>query len=319
MDATDVAILRKLTWKPFDPRDAARRIHGVWDVARELEVHGNTVKRRLARMHEQGILHGIHLLPEIGLMGLDAGLYEFRFANAREKLIGMDHLNSRWATQERPGTLDTYTFVGNLGWAGVVTHAGDDLDSFAEDLGKEAGAVECRMVEHRGWDVDHDAVTDLDRRIMRVLHMDALRPLVDVAEEVGVTPRTVRTRLRRLAAVRAFMILPYFSPARIEGLIPFMLVARTSGPEPANALFNELPEAIYRSTATARRPHLVMAAVDSQEMDEMVVRAETVAGVADVEARLLQGSTSCPPECTPMSPIHLLDEGWAPVPNARSS
>ena len=60
------------------------------------------------------------------------------------------------------------------------------------------------------------AVDSLDRSILAVLRDSGRAPFVDIASKVGVTERTVRTRMKRLeedGVIRGYTCLLYTSPS----------------------------------------------------------------------------------------------------------
>lgn len=307
MDAVDLEILARLTWKPYDPQDAARGILGPWDVARALGLHGNTVKRRLARMREAGVVHGIHLMPEPGLLGMRSGLYAFRWSDAEAKARGLAALLDRPATLERPGAIDSWSFVGEEAWVGLFAREAG-LEALATEAQHAAGALDVRLVEHRTWPVDRSQVSDLDVRLLAAFHADALRAISEVASEVGVTPRTVRTRLARLAGLGAFVIVPYWDVGRMDGLVPFVLQAElddSSDPAPRRRFLSAFPEAYDRSSFDAARPYVLLASPNTAGLERAVRRAQGVPGVALARALLVEATTPCPLP-TDVTPLELV-------------
>lgn len=88
------------------------------------------------------------------------------------------------------------------------------------------------------YDVPYPPVTKplspLDWSIIKNLWGDARRPLSDVAEEIGVSARTVKRRFDRMARDGGFYIIPIVDPANVPGLIlPQFVFEFKEGAEPA--------------------------------------------------------------------------------------
>lgn len=290
MDATDVEILRRLIWKPFDPVHRRRGPLRPSEIARDLDIHGSTVKRRMADLEDEGVLNGVHLMPEPGLIGLDAGLYVMEFPDAETKLEGVDHLIGR------PMVAESLAFVGTEAWVGVMAPQDREIDAVARELGDAAGATSVELHHRRGWDVDLDGIADLDLQILSALRGDGLRPLNDVADEVGVTPRTVRHRFGRLVDARAFAIAANVSPARIRGLIPVVLDVRFEGPADdrnRRSVAKAFPDAVWRGLFTSQRAYPLLAVQDSAEVEDRLLTARRLPGVTEARSLLVQGSSGC--------------------------
>lgn len=295
MDEVDLQILRKLVWRPDDSADAARGILGPWDIARELAVHGSTVKRRLEAMHEAGLVKGLRVLPHFDLLGIRGALFLFSFPNVEAKKKGFQWM----LTKRRPGPpfflarIDS--FVGNEASCAITAFAGANLELLAQEIADEMGAVSWTLLEHETWPFQVEKVTELDKRLLQALHGDALRPISEIATELGVTPKTVRSRLRHLAKAHAFQIVPDMSPARVRGLIPHAILIR---PRPGGhqqavaAFFNAFPHAYIRSHPTAITPYAYLGGFTTKDLEENLSRAANLPQVE--EARLLLLEESCP-------------------------
>jgi DNA-binding Lrp family transcriptional regulator len=88
MDEVDLRILRSLVWRPDDAADASRGIVGAWDIAKDLAMHGTSVKRRIEQMQKDGVLAGIRVLPNFQILGIQGALYLFSFPNVTAKRQG---------------------------------------------------------------------------------------------------------------------------------------------------------------------------------------------------------------------------------------
>jgi DNA-binding Lrp family transcriptional regulator len=301
MDEVDLRIIRKLVWRPDDPEDASRGILGPWDIAKELAVHGSTVKRRLEGLHRAGIVKGLRVLPHFDILGIQGCLYLFGFADATAKRRGYEWM----LTQRMPrgpfflARIDS--FVGTQAMCAVTTAKGQDMEQVVALVAKEMGATSWEKLESEDWRPPARAFTALDRGILRLLHEDALRPLAEVAQILNVTPKTVRKRLHDLAKAHAFQIVPDMAPSNIRGLVPHVILIKPKAPTAAARLFNAFPDAFIRSHLSAARPYVYLGAATTQELESNLQRA---AGLPDVEeARLLLCERSAPCSDGPLVPL----------------
>lgn len=287
MDPVDVQILRKLTWNPNDPHDQERGILGPWDIARELQIHGTTVKRRLEDLESSGILQGMHMWPELSHYGIRNTLYAFHFSSTKDK----DRMVAAMEADEAMS--DVYGFVGKEAWVGINAAANEDPGSIAQELAKRFHAIGYDPLEDRSW--GHEPATELELRIVDAFRADAFRTLSEVADEVGVTPLTVRKRLDSLREKRAFILYPFLYPARMQGMVPFMLTARSNGSKATMEFLRSFPDAIWRCLVDSPNPYVLLATPTTADMAEWIRIAESIPGIREVRTLMLERSRPCQP------------------------
>lgn len=288
MDELDLRILGSLAWKPGDPVHMARGILRPWDIARSLGVHGNTVKARLEEMRAAGVLRGVYLVP-VGALprGMRVGVYWLRFPGLAEKRAGLAKLVGS------PDVGEVVDFLGDRARVGVFARQGEDLGAMAQRLAAVVGAERAWRFYVRDFPAT-PRVTDLDLRIMGALAPDALRPFAEVADEVGVTQRTVRVRFQALAEARAFAIIPQMVLGNVQGLIAYELAVEFRSPaEPAwhAAVLNAFPGAFYRSRPVLENAYMYLAARTVGEVEDSVAQALAMPGVARAEALLMRAQS----------------------------
>jgi DNA-binding Lrp family transcriptional regulator len=279
MDELDAMILREILWRPADPLHAARGPRRLWDVARVLGLHGTTVKRRIAAMRETGFLREIHLQPMPGLVGLHGSEHHYVYTDAAEKRRAFES----FAADPRVWT--TYGQVGNAIAARIVTREGEDVEAVAERLGRETGALSRRFHHLTDWSVPVEKVSALDLRVLAAFAEDAYRPVSDVAAEVGIAAKTVTSRMRALAKLRAYLIYPLVDYSRIAGGMVVHLDLRLAigAAETAHTeVANRFPLAMCRSARGAENGYVVLHAAGPTDIEEMLRRAQTIPGVEEV-------------------------------------
>ncbi|HWG91935.1 MAG TPA: AsnC family transcriptional regulator [Candidatus Thermoplasmatota archaeon] len=290
MDATDAAILRELAWNPEDPRHRGRGYLRPWDVAKKLKLHRNTVVRRLDALRATGVYQGTHLYPSPEVSGIRMALYEFAFASAPAKAAGLHRLRLDPRVQE------IHDFLGDLAWVPIAVAETDSLEKAVEELHRESGARSLRFLSTWDWPRLQGPVSPLDRRILEALHEDATRALSEVAEEVGVTAKTVRLRLKALQRAHAFTVLPAVSLARVRGCVAFVLaVAFTPETRAAGhtALLDAFPEALLVSGPREETSWLFLTSPDTAGVEACRERAAAIPGATEARALLVKALLDC--------------------------
>ncbi|HVM44709.1 MAG TPA: winged helix-turn-helix transcriptional regulator [Candidatus Thermoplasmatota archaeon] len=287
MDDLDGLILREILWRPADPHHAARGPRRPWDVARALGLHGTTVKRRLAAMRESGFLRAVHLVPAPQLVGQRGMEHHFVYPNAAAKRRAYE------ALCQDPRVWTIYGLVGNDILARIVTPEDVDNEAAAEQLARETGATSRRFHHVTDWPVPVERVSALDLRILAAQVEDAYRPISEVAAEVGVAPKTVTSRMRALAKMHAYMIYPLVDYSRITGgmIVHLDLGLALGASEAAQVeIANRFPAALCRSDRAMENGYVVLHASGPTDIEQMVSRAQSIAGVTNVGMAILHDS-----------------------------
>lgn len=284
MDDLDAMIIRELQWRPADPLHAARGPRRLWDAARVLGLHGTTVKRRLAHMREIELLRGIHLGPAPVLASRRGAEHHFEYADATAKRRALETLIND------PLVWTAYGLVGNDVIVQTASPMDVDPHETAKRLAADTGAREMRFHHLTDWPVPLDKVSALDLRILAAFADDAFRSVSDVASEVGVAAKTVTSRMRALAHLRAFYVYPLVDFAKMGGgmTVYLDLPLATGGVDGAHTeIANRFPLALCRSPKGAENGYVVMHAAGSTDVEEMVRRAQTIPGVTAVQMRIM--------------------------------
>lgn len=282
MDATDAAILRELAWNPEDPAHAGRSFLRPWDVAKRLGLHRNTVLRRLDALRAEGVYGGTHLYLSPHVEGPRMALYQLAFPSAQAKAEGVARLRAD------PRVFEIHDFLGDLAWVPVGAPDDASLDAVAASVQAVGGASARRFLSTWDWPRLLGRVSPLDLRILHALREDAFRPVADVAKEVGVTPKTVRLRLRALAKACAFTVFPAISLARVRGRVAFVLAVvfaedrRAAGHA---ALRQAFPDLLLACGPREETTWLFLTAEDTHGVEACRRRAAAIPGAA--EARVL--------------------------------
>ncbi len=289
MDALDVSIIRAMGIRPYErapkPLDALRP-------ARLAEATGaavNTVKDRIAAMTEAGVIAGYRAFPNLRHLGLAAEAQYLRFPSAEAKDAALPRITAM------EGVLEVHDFIGQ----GLCTDFSfrDEADRRAK-LGLLADCAQgapLRRFYVREMPPVERPLTPLDWRLLAALRADPRAGPAELAGAVGVSARTAKRHLARLAAEGSVFLVPIVDPGKVEGLFMFELIVylkEGSGPQPMAALrqaFHEENVYAYVPLSTELGSFdLLLFARTSAQVEEFRHRAEAVPGVVRAEAWLFR-------------------------------
>lgn len=283
----DVQLIQRIGVVPFlqGPRrpDAASPA----SLARDLGVSVETIRRRLARLRACGALQGRDIWPNLRHFGLEACSLHLE--------VPIHRAAPDW--MKVPGVFAAYALVGDEVCVDAYYRDQGERDDLVRHLQALTGSPAAPML-----DFPLPAVrripTNLDWRIIQALRGDADRSLPEVAQTLGVHPRTIRRRLDRLLEEGCVDLVGNFDPGAMEGqLLAYFLVHFHAGASRSDA------QAVLASLSSrwvsqwsppgGGVAHLVTVAVASslRDVEEMRRQVESLAGVREVRSRLLQGAT----------------------------
>lgn len=295
MDAIDVGILRAMGIRPYErtpkPLDALQPAR----IARVTGSSVNTVKDRITRMTELGVIAGYQAMPNLRHLGLRGEAYHLRFTSdaakdkAMPQLLGVN------------GLLELHDFLGQGACADFAFKDEAELQRTLEALsaGSQDGAP--RHFYSREMPKVTRSLTPLDWRIVQALRADPRATPADLAPAVGVSTRTVKRHLTRMAAEGSIFLVPMLDPSKADGLFLFELLVylrEGTGPRPMAALRTAFQaEHVYAyvpASAELGNFDMLLFARTSADVEALRRRAEQVDGVVRAEAWLFRAFLGFP-------------------------
>ncbi len=264
-----------LYWSPFNPVDLERGALGLWDIARALGVHGNTVKRRVKDMEEAGVLRGLSFFPNSTLVGVKAAFAAFNFDSDEACDAAAEVILAR----RYPGI--TMRLTQPEIRINLPVPADADPDEAAEQIARDLGAVRHRIIMRRYW--DGPELTDLEMRVLKAMHTDVFATAPEVAEAVGVTPKTARKCIESLRAKKSFCLVPLVDYMQVRGL-QLALIDVEVGPSPdvAKHLLRSFPDLIPNGVYTDEELNFVAMADSMDELSGVIQEMRSIPGVVEV-------------------------------------
>ena len=225
MDALDARILQQLGVEPFAGFGHRPQGFRATDVARALGRNVRLVQDRITRMEEGGVITGYAMVPNPRHFGLElTTLYvPTKVAADRSMMEAMSELD---------GFVQVIAYLGEGICLSMSHQTADELERrmrSASRLAGDAGPTR-PMYGHALPRVTRE-LTTLDWRIIAALAADAKRTLSDVADDVGVTVKTLRARLKRLRDEGSVDEVAKLDFSRIEGIMPFEVAVWCDDPE----------------------------------------------------------------------------------------
>jgi DNA-binding Lrp family transcriptional regulator len=296
VDGLDVDILRHMGLLPFlawpHPPENLRPGR----VARQLGVSPDTVKDRIARLEAEGVIAGYEIHPNFRHLGVTATTFHFRVADPRHKARGVEDLRNV------DGVVGVFDYLGPTVCVDLAFRHPRELERKVELV---ARLLMAEALPHPCFDYALPEVrrplANLDWRIIRALRGRARRPPEDVGAEIGVSGRTVRRRLDRMAAEGCVDIIPIVDKARMSGYIMYeALVTLREGVEHADGLPPALARAFHGAVCAAwpmpererRCATVLLLARSVAEIEGLRREVEAVPGVEHVEVLIPAGSVS---------------------------
>ncbi|HVL87577.1 MAG TPA: Lrp/AsnC family transcriptional regulator [Candidatus Thermoplasmatota archaeon] len=285
MDPLDVSIVRAMGLRPYErtpkPLDALTPAR----IARSIGASLNTVKERIARMNESGVLAGYNAFVNLRHLGLRAEAYHLRFANDAAKDAALAEL------LRVEGLLEIHDFLGQGVCVDFCFRDEEERKRKLEIFAALAGGAAPRRFYVREMPVTERPLSSLDWRILAALRAAPREGAAELAARVGVSARTVKRHLSRMASEGSVFLVPIVDPSKADGLFLFELLVYLragSGPRPMSALRQEFrDEHVYAYVpASADLGHfdLLLFARTSAEVEAMRRRAEALDGVDRAEA-----------------------------------
>jgi len=184
MDSTDLLILSKLSQNPL----LAYR-----ELATSLGISVQAVHRRIQVLSKKKVLGKYHANIPLGYLRAVSVHFVGRSSGG-----SMDDVLKGLARSTSVRT--ALIASANVLFIHAELRSIDALDEFSEFAKRTSLIHDPRIAIDPMEDQSKGTMTPLDLRIIRSMHNDARKPTVDVAEELGVSARSVRTHLDKMIA-----------------------------------------------------------------------------------------------------------------------
>jgi DNA-binding Lrp family transcriptional regulator len=173
-----------------------------------------------------------------------------------------------------------------------MSHRGpEDLSRKLRLLAEFTGDTAPERIYERHMPSVERTLTRLDWRILKALRYKGRRPLAEVADEVGVSLRTIRRRFDRMATEGSFFVVPAIDPGKAPGMLLYELLFHLNPDAPESVpgqvlrllddryLYHYVP-----SSKALGNFDILLYAESSGETEEVRQKVRSLPGVAKVTA-----------------------------------
>lgn len=288
MDSLDIRILRAMGPLAYGLCEGGIDAVRPTRIARVLGVTPETVRDRIARLEEAGVIAGYDVVPNLRHLGLEATAYILRPPDGSRR----EHI--RKTIDHVEGLLEVTYFLTPEFCVDLAFQTHGQRDRRVRALAE--AAADPTPVPFMGWAMPpvERQLTPLDWRIIKALRGEAKRSLVEVAGELGVGYRTVKRHYDRMAEERSLFVKPKLDPAAEPGLVPFGLLVFFAADAPkdtSQSVLRALDDHMLFAQAPLSPEHGHLSATlfadSARRVDEIRQKAERVPGVARVQALVL--------------------------------
>lgn len=276
MDRLDLEILQTMGFVPWGREPIGFDTLSTGYIADEVSTTTVTVRERIDRMEEDGVVTGYQVYPSFSQLGIDGGGYVFEVDDPDEKAQAFEEVRLL------DGVVDVTDLMGPELLVGLGFRTDSELERRLRLIGRHTGDEDpMRISRARRQDVGRP-FSHLDWRIVRALRGRADASFSEVADEVGVSYRTVKRRVDRMTDEGHLLVAPVVEAGEISGLIPFDLFCEIRT-EAGDSVRNELTK-LYPDRLLAVRPPAVML----DEYFDLVLFAETMAELEEMRQQASQ-------------------------------
>ncbi|HYK93770.1 MAG TPA: winged helix-turn-helix transcriptional regulator [Thermoplasmata archaeon] len=286
MDDLDFKIFKAIDFRPFGPTSGDLSRLNPWVIAKKVGADGATVKLRLDKMKRSGFIQYFQIYPNFRLLGLEAVSYEFDLPD----VLGKSAVIEKCALVD--GVIEIHNFIGPTICIDFVFADGQDEDRRLGLFRHLTGCPAPEKFYERDMPPVDIELTPADWRIVKALRYNALKPLSEVAREIGLSPKTVRRRFERMANHGAVIVVPVVDPSNVPHTITYVLLLYPT-PTDRDSVVTQAVAELGSSTFLSRiappgNAFLCLAARTLAESEENLLRARRIPGMKDVKLLVLR-------------------------------
>jgi DNA-binding Lrp family transcriptional regulator len=285
LDSLDVRILKVLLVNNGVPPGNPVLRRSFRSMAKDLGVDQGTVRKRMKRLQEQGVIRGWYLGVSPGLTGHDVvhAWVEVENEDAKGDLVAR--------LLQVPDIERACSYLGPKVSVVLFSKKGTDPDAKQEHLAKLVGRL---GVLHRQGVVPIGVRTlrQTDAAIVAALCRNPWRSFAGTAEEIGVSERTIKRRVTRLSEEGAIYMLPIVDLKALQGIVPVELRVDYSSKE-SRALVNSqvashVKDGLLFSDSSGPFGYFALMVPNVSKVEETERWVRGLKGVAKARAEVLQ-------------------------------
>jgi DNA-binding Lrp family transcriptional regulator len=285
MDSLDLKIVREMGFRPYGSRPQNLEAFKPSYLAKCTGVEPETVKARLARMEKSGFIRFYQVYPNFRHLGLQGSAYLFSVPDDDQKAEAIQKV------EPIDGLVEIHNFLGPEMCVDMSHRGPEDLSRKLRLLAEFTGDAAPERIYERHMPSVERTLTRLDWRILKALRYKGRRPLAEVADEVGVSPRTIRRRFDRMAVEGSFFVVPAIDPGKAPGILLYELLFHLN-PDASDSVFGQVlrlldERYLYHYVPSSKALgnfDILLYAESSGETEEVRQKVRSLPGIAKVTA-----------------------------------
>ncbi len=217
LDELDVKILRSLISESVIAPSNIQLTSSLREIARKLNSDDMTIWKRFRKLQDAGYMSVWRLVVNptmFGYMALDVRV-DVQPESAKSEMIrklGLLH-----------GVIRIAEFYGPGLQILLLYNSEESRSRTIELISRITNTEKMKQFRHALPMSLTKRLTETDMAIIQALAMDARKPYVTVAKELGFSSRTVKSRIDKLRSERTLFAVPEFKMGDIPGLIPAVI------------------------------------------------------------------------------------------------
>lgn len=282
LDPLDIKLVKELQ-SPASYRWNARESFA--SMAKKLGVDEETIRKRVGRMRQAGVLQYWRLIPNPHLIGQEIAVIDLVLSDVRRKVTAISQM--RFVE----GVIRIFDYQGNRLGA-ILYHEGE------EALRRRAQLIAsiCGCEKPAYWDLGFPPcglrLRKVDWQIVTAIANEPRKMISEIAHDVKVSRRTVRRRIDLMTEGNAFFMLPTLDLKKIT-ILPcnFMFFCPDQGKKRAvdALILSKREESIFFAhTSAVGHSTISLACANITEAEEIHNWIRTLDGVEDVRMAIFR-------------------------------
>jgi Lrp/AsnC family leucine-responsive transcriptional regulator len=225
------------------------------DLAERIDISVSAVHKRIKKMEEDKILITYNARPSIIALNYLAVLI-FGASNAKSIDTVCEELG------QHQSIISITIASGKFLYISAYLKSISELQEYSSYVSRLAQINDPTVAIANGpYDSLPESLTNIDYKILKSLNRDARKPLIDIAEEVGLSAKTVKKRLDRMVEANLAMFSIEFVPLDKDSFVTIFHLEVEVGTDinsTVNNLYNKYPHNIVVCTGFSNLPNFIL-------------------------------------------------------------
>ena len=254
------------------------------DLAAKLNVDEETLRLRLHKLHDTGLLLGWRLLPNPAIMKCESALIHLQLLNTEARNSATRKL------QEMDGVV-IIAQIYHQSLIITIFHPPNQLQKTIKNITTTCGGKVTSWTWRLPTTPQHPE--RIDWQIMKQLLRDAEQKLPAVAHQLKVSPRTAKRRISNMMTNKAYFLIPIINLKKLGG-VPYHLIVEyqdESKQKVDQKILQTVENLAFRSTEAKTFSIYGFTGTNINEGEEITKWIKQQPGVVSVRMNIVEGVT----------------------------